>query len=162
MPVYAGINGVARKLKEWPVGIGGVVHQQKEVWAGVDGVSKKIFTIKTNPILTVTGSGTLMSAVMCYVEVKTSVTGQTVKKITDGPVTMELTPGYYLQFSAIGSSNSEYDIAIYHDGVMVGFYDSYYWERSYGLTPASDVSVALSTYAPYYGSFGKIYITGGK
>lgn len=46
MPTYCGINGVKKKLKEWPVGVGGVVHQQKEVWAGVDGVSRKIFELQ--------------------------------------------------------------------------------------------------------------------
>lgn len=44
MPTYCGINGVVRKLKEWPVGVGGVVHQQKEVWAAEGGVKKKIFS----------------------------------------------------------------------------------------------------------------------
>ncbi len=44
MPTYCGVGGVARKLKEWPVGIDGIVRQQKEVWAGVNGVSKQIFS----------------------------------------------------------------------------------------------------------------------
>lgn len=43
-PTYCGIGGIARKLKEWPVGIDGIVRQQKEVWAGVGGVQRKIFT----------------------------------------------------------------------------------------------------------------------
>lgn len=46
MPTYCGIDGVVRKLKEWPVGVDGAVRQQKEVWAGVDGVSRKIFELQ--------------------------------------------------------------------------------------------------------------------
>lgn len=45
-PTYCGIGGIARQLKEWPVGIDGIVRQQKEVWAGVDGVSRKIFELQ--------------------------------------------------------------------------------------------------------------------
>lgn len=44
MATYGGINGVKRKLNEWPIGIGGVVKQQKEVWATEGGVKRKIFS----------------------------------------------------------------------------------------------------------------------
>lgn len=47
MATYCGISGVGRKLKEWPVGIGGVVKQQKEVWAAEGGVKRKIFSSGT-------------------------------------------------------------------------------------------------------------------
>lgn len=56
MPTYAGINGVVRKLKEWPVGVGGVVKQQKEVWAAQNGVKKKIFGAKKQFSVVLTGN----------------------------------------------------------------------------------------------------------
>lgn len=60
MPTYCGVGGVARKLKEWPVGIDGIVRQQKEVWAGVNGVSRKIFELqKDYNIWAVNSGGTL-------------------------------------------------------------------------------------------------------
>ena len=48
MATYGGINGVKRKLNEWPIGIGGVVKQQKEVWATEGGVKRKIFSSGTS------------------------------------------------------------------------------------------------------------------
>lgn len=56
MPTYCGIDGVVRKLKEWPVGVDGAVRQQKEVWAGVDGVKRKIFSKKRQYTVTLTGT----------------------------------------------------------------------------------------------------------
>lgn len=57
MATYCGINGVLRKLKEWPEGIGGVVKPQKEVWATEGGVKRKIFSSAPEFVyFTMTGS----------------------------------------------------------------------------------------------------------
>lgn len=56
MPTYCGIGGVVRKLKEWPVGIDGIVRQQKEVWAAQNGVKKKIFSAKKQFSVVLTGN----------------------------------------------------------------------------------------------------------
>lgn len=51
-PTYCGIGGIARKLKEWPVGIDGIVRQQNEVWAGVNGIQRKIFSSGPDLLIT--------------------------------------------------------------------------------------------------------------
>lgn len=56
MPTYCGISGIVHKLKEWPVGIDGIVRQQKEVWAAQNGVKKKIFSAKKQFSVVLTGN----------------------------------------------------------------------------------------------------------
>lgn len=56
MPTYAGINGVVRKLKEWPVGVDGVARQQTEVWAGISGVKRQIFEYSKEITISATGN----------------------------------------------------------------------------------------------------------
>lgn len=43
MPIYAGLNGVNRKLKELFCGISGVNRSIKKMYAGINGVNREIF-----------------------------------------------------------------------------------------------------------------------
>ena len=46
-PLYAGIGGVVREIKELYTGVGGVVKPLTEMWAGVGGVNRQIFSAGT-------------------------------------------------------------------------------------------------------------------
>lgn len=57
MPVYAGINGIKKEIKKFPVGIGGITKDQKEIWTGINGVKKKIFALQIpNVLVQLTGT----------------------------------------------------------------------------------------------------------
>lgn len=46
-PLYAGVGGVVREIKELYTGVNGVVKPMTEMWAGVDGVQRQIFSAVT-------------------------------------------------------------------------------------------------------------------
>lgn len=46
-PIYAGVNGVVKELKELYTGVGGIVKPMTEMWAGIGGVQRQIFSSGT-------------------------------------------------------------------------------------------------------------------
>lgn len=44
MPMYCGVNGAKREIKELYCGIGGAKRTITEMWAGIDGAKKQIFS----------------------------------------------------------------------------------------------------------------------
>ena len=42
-PMYCGVGGVVREIKEFYCGQNGVARKTSEMWAGIDGVKRKIF-----------------------------------------------------------------------------------------------------------------------
>lgn len=46
-PLYAGVGGVVREIKELYTGVNGVVKPLTEMWAGVGGVNRQIFSAGT-------------------------------------------------------------------------------------------------------------------
>ncbi len=158
MPIYAGINGVVRKLKEWPVGIDGIVRQQKEVWAGVDGVSRKIFELEEKNV-NITGNG--MSPNM-YISTKVVVNN--VDTYTE-PISISVKPGDRIRFTVRGQ-NQYNNGAIQVNGSYLG--DSFYdtdmgtYSFSHMITCTENTNLTINLSSSWGGSVyvGIITVTG--
>ena len=158
-PVYAGINGIKKKLKEWPVGIGGVIKQQKEVWAGVDGVKKKIFSLVRNATITFVGAGGPLYSVYA----KINVNG------TDyyGGSPLVIQAGTFVTFEVTDSSQYGYGEITDNNNIIqgeTGTNSTGQKYRRFRRAVNSDMTVELSvtTYSyPFYYYVGRIVIEAG-
>lgn len=75
MPIYQGVNGVNRAIKQVHQGVGGVNRSLKEKWQGVGGVNRKIFTPPHNFIINNDDVG------MGFIELPTFTSDETTVKI---------------------------------------------------------------------------------
>lgn len=83
MPIYQGVNGANRLVKQVYQGVGGVNRSLKEKWQGVGGVNRKIFTPSHNFIINNNNVGTGL------IELPTFVTDETPVKIFIHPTGSE-------------------------------------------------------------------------
>ena len=51
MPLYVGIDGVARKAKKLYVGVGDVARKVKRAYVGLGGVARLFFTATLNQVV---------------------------------------------------------------------------------------------------------------
>lgn len=58
MPIYQGVDGINRQIKQIYQGVGGVNRSIKEKWQGVGGVNRKIFPSQHNFIISESSVGT--------------------------------------------------------------------------------------------------------
>lgn len=104
MPIYCGINGAKREIKELYCGVSGAKRNITEMWAGVDGAKKQIFS-GGNIEIEVKGNGKVNSIAgemnLAYILVN--------NKLYSGPAIIEAKKGDILTavVDSVGSSNAK-------------------------------------------------------
>lgn len=139
MPTYCGIDGVVRKLKEWPVGVDGAVRQQKEVWAGVDGVNRKIFSKEETVKLTMYNSYTSDIKVEAHYNGSVYTNGTEINIPISGQLEIR---GYI-----INSSLRYPALYLYVNGNSQGYVSSIYGYSKGKLTVTKNVTVRTTLVA---------------